>query len=86
MGRLTPATIVDHIRPHKGDPALFWDPANHDSLCTPHHDATKQREEHGRRQAAVGTDGWPEEAGRGFPVGSGAPREPVNAFARRVAN
>ena len=24
-GRLTPATVVDHIIPHRGDKALFWD-------------------------------------------------------------
>ena len=23
--KLTPATFVDHIKPHRGDPALFWD-------------------------------------------------------------
>lgn len=24
-GRLVPATVVDHIKPHRGDPDLFWD-------------------------------------------------------------
>ena len=28
-----PATVVDHIKPHKGDMELFWDPANHQALC-----------------------------------------------------
>ena len=36
-GKLTPATCVDHIIPHKGDMKLFWDPDNHQSLCTYHH-------------------------------------------------
>lgn len=31
------ATLVDHIIPHKGDPALFWDPSNHQALCTECH-------------------------------------------------
>ena len=31
--KLTPATVVDHIVPHKGDPFLFWNPNNLQSLC-----------------------------------------------------
>src|SRR5699024_6125985 len=27
-GRQTPATVVDHIQPHKGDMKLFWDMKN----------------------------------------------------------
>lgn len=57
-GRVTPATVVDHIIPHKGDQALFWDTDNWQSLCAPHHNRDKQREERGRFQA-VGEDGWP---------------------------
>lgn len=30
-GRL--ATVVDHIKAHKGDQDLFWDTSNHQSLC-----------------------------------------------------
>jgi len=33
LGRVTPATVTDHIRPPKGDQALFWDPRNRQSLC-----------------------------------------------------
>jgi 5-methylcytosine-specific restriction protein A len=25
--------VVDHIRPHMGDPALFWDEGNWQALC-----------------------------------------------------
>ncbi len=25
--------VVDHIRDHKGDPELFWDPSNWQTLC-----------------------------------------------------
>lgn len=35
---LTPATIVDHIVPHRGDKRLFWDQANFQPLCKPCHD------------------------------------------------
>lgn len=27
------AGVVDHIKPHRGDQALFWDGANHQPLC-----------------------------------------------------
>jgi 5-methylcytosine-specific restriction enzyme A len=32
-----PAEEVDHIKPHKGDMRLFWDPKNRQSLCKPCH-------------------------------------------------
>lgn len=37
-GIRTPATVVDHVRPFRGDWALFVDEANHQSLCKYHHD------------------------------------------------
>lgn len=36
--RLTAATVVDHIIPHRGDAKLFWDKNNWQSLCKAHHD------------------------------------------------
>ncbi|WP_257572548.1 HNH endonuclease [Janthinobacterium sp. UMAB-56] len=39
------ASVVDHIEPHRGDQALFWNKANWQSLCATHHSADKQREE-----------------------------------------
>lgn len=44
-GRLTPARVVDHIRPHRGNSDLFWNPGNWQPLCSPCHDSIKQREE-----------------------------------------
>ena len=32
-GRLTAAEVVDHIEPHRGDQAKFWDRDNWQSLC-----------------------------------------------------
>lgn len=32
-GRVVAARQVDHIEPHRGDFALFWDPTNHQALC-----------------------------------------------------
>lgn len=57
FGRLTPATVVDHIKPHRlgdaiesGDAEkvaearkLFWDKTNWQALCKLCHDSHKQR-------------------------------------------
>lgn len=37
-GRLAPATVVDHIIPHRGDKRLFWDEHNWQALCKNCHD------------------------------------------------
>jgi 5-methylcytosine-specific restriction endonuclease McrA len=44
-GLVTVATIVDHIVPHQGDQARFWDATNHQALCAPCHNRDKAREE-----------------------------------------
>lgn len=41
-GQQVLATVVDHIVPHRGDNALFWDRSNWASLCQPHHCGDKQ--------------------------------------------
>ncbi|WAH38608.1 HNH endonuclease [Alicyclobacillus dauci] len=46
-GSLTPATVVDHIVPHKGDKKLFWDKNNWQPMCKPHHDAKTAKEDGG---------------------------------------
>lgn len=46
-GRVTAATVVDHVTPHKGDQALFWDTANWQPLCKAHHDAKTATEDGG---------------------------------------
>ena len=48
-GRVTAATVVDHIIPHRGDELLFWDRKNWQSLCKRHHDSDKKKAEHGLR-------------------------------------
>lgn len=55
----TIATVVDHIRPHRNDSALFWDRSNWQPLCDTHHSAAKQRFERTGRIAGVGLDGRP---------------------------
>ena len=54
QGRITAATLVDHITPHRGDPVLFWDEQNWQGLCVPHHNSTKQAEE--KRGYTIGCD------------------------------
>ena len=44
-GRLTPATVVDHDRPHRGNERLFWDVANWRPKCKYHHDRKTGRGE-----------------------------------------
>lgn len=45
MGRVTAATVVDHVVPHQGDQALFWDAANWQPLCPPCHAAKSASED-----------------------------------------
>ena len=37
-GKLVPATVVDHVTPHRGDMKLFWDVNNWQALCKDCHD------------------------------------------------
>lgn len=46
-GTIGAATVVDHIKPHKGDKALFWDRANWQPLCKMHHDRKTVTEDGG---------------------------------------
>ena len=39
------ATVVDHIKPHRGDTELFWDESNWQSLCKQCHDRKTARGE-----------------------------------------
>jgi 5-methylcytosine-specific restriction protein A len=43
--------VADHKTPHRGDPALFWDEDNVETLCKPCHDKAKQAEERAARAA-----------------------------------
>jgi 5-methylcytosine-specific restriction endonuclease McrA len=56
--RSKPATVLDHIVPHRGNLELFWDQRNWQGLCDPCHVAVKQAQE---RSSATpkGMDGWP---------------------------
>lgn len=53
-GRVEAATVVNHVVPHKGDQALFWDESNWAAVCKTHHDSTIAREE--ARGVRIGGD------------------------------
>lgn len=61
-GKITGASVVDHITPHKGDMGLFLDPKNLQSMCKHCHDSTAQRVEKGGDYRRIGINGWPVEA------------------------
>jgi 5-methylcytosine-specific restriction protein A len=46
-GRVTPASVVDHVKPHKGNRELFWATWNHQSLCPYHHNIKTASEDGG---------------------------------------
>lgn len=45
LGIITPATVVDHIEPHRGDYDKFWDENNMQSLCETCHNKKTGRGE-----------------------------------------
>jgi 5-methylcytosine-specific restriction enzyme A len=57
-GRITAASVVDHIIPHRGDINSFW-LGELQSLCTFHHNSTKKIIEQRGYDPAIGADGWP---------------------------
>lgn len=58
-GQYVPASVVDHIVPHKGDRKLFWDRKNWQSLCKRCHDSAKQAQERGGTIKGCDTSGLP---------------------------
>lgn len=63
LGVRTPATVCDHITPHRGDPALFFNDRNLQSLCKTCHDGAKQRLERSGSLKGGDTSGMPLDPG-----------------------
>lgn len=57
QGRITPATVCDHVIPHRGNQELFVN-GPFQSLCDSCHSNDKQRMETGGLRI-IGIDGWP---------------------------
>lgn len=47
IGIIVPTFAVDHIKPHRGDQELFWDPKNHRGLCETCHNRKTATEDGG---------------------------------------
>ena len=59
LGKTVPANVVDHVKPHKGNEVLFFNPLNLQSLCKSCHDSAKQTLEKSGVLIGCGTDGTP---------------------------
>jgi 5-methylcytosine-specific restriction enzyme A len=57
-GAVVPASIADHVEPHRGDPNKFF-LGELQSLCKPCHDTRKKFLELNGYDPIVGLDGWP---------------------------
>ncbi|WP_310619674.1 HNH endonuclease [Flexibacterium corallicola] len=51
--------IADHIIPHKGDPKLFWDLDNIQTVSKAYHDKQKQLQEKRGYSTDCDDEGWP---------------------------
>ena len=58
QGRITPATVCDHIEPHRGDVVAFWR-GPFQSLCKPCHDGAKQQHEVTGKMRGCDANGYP---------------------------
>lgn len=90
QGKTRPARVADHVKPHRGDAALFWR-GKLQSLCDACHSRHKQHEEGDGFSDLIGPDGWPLDPRHPFllasaraeaPPGQG-PRVPLRAKKRR---
>ncbi len=59
LGQVVKATVVDHIKAHRGDMVLFWDSSNWQSLCKHCHDSHKQRLEKSGQILGCDVEGLP---------------------------
>ena len=59
VGKTTLATLVDHIKPHRGDPVLFWDQTNWQGLCATCHSGAKASFERTGKMRGCDVDGVP---------------------------
>ena len=71
--RLARSTIADHVIPHKGDRARFFDPGNLQGVCKRCHDSVVRRDE-GHTLGSL----------RGSDI-SGLPNDPDHAWHRTKA-
>ena len=75
LGKITPATIADHIKAHRGDEELFFDGENLQSLCKTCHDGAKQQMEKSGTLRGCGLDGLPLDANHHWNTPPGGGRQ-----------
>ena len=63
VGRVTAATVVDHVNPHRGDARLFWDEANWQPLCKVCHDSAKRKQDTSGKLVGCDAQGNPLDPG-----------------------
>lgn len=62
--KVVAATVVDHIKRHKGNHALFHDSENLQSLCVSHHNSSKKKAEmNGVQDIGCDESGTPRDKG-----------------------
>lgn len=60
QGRNNPhSPVCDHVEEHRGNPKLFFDLANLQTLHKQCHDQAKRRAELSGYDGTIGADGWP---------------------------
>jgi len=72
VGHSVPATQVDHVKPHRGDPAKFW-AGPFQSLCDTCHGSAKQAQERGSGLRGATADGLSVDPAHHWHRGSCAP-------------
>ena len=63
LGRVTAASVVDHIERHNGNETRFWDTTNWQPLCQPCHDGAKAELEQTGTLRGCDTSGVPVDPG-----------------------
>lgn len=66
---IMPASVVDHIKPHKGDKALFWDQNNWQALCESCHNRKTATEDKGAWSPVVTISKANKESKNPFSIG-----------------
>lgn len=85
-GRVSAATVVDHIRPHRGNQTLFWDINNWQPLCHICHNRKSQSEVKMKGVARVSTrPKWLKKSLIPVKVITGAPCSGKSTYAKRIA-
>lgn len=67
-GRPVAATVADHIKPHRGDEQLAFDPDNLQSCCKPCHDVHADAKDRGKTVAGCDGDGFPTDQGHPWSI------------------